>query len=121
MSRIRKGRLRRSGGMIDDDSNPMEGAINIVDAMLVFACGLMLSLVVYWNVDLRAGMMPVTQGKEVSGAEALQEQMDEQTDGGEGFEEIGKVYRDPATGKLYLAETGAPTDAEPSAEAGDER
>jgi hypothetical protein len=107
MSRIRRGKLRRSGGMIDDDVNPMEGAVNIVDAMLVFACGLMLSLVVYWNVDLRGGdMTPVSQGAEVSGAEALQEQIDGSAEYGSGFEEVGKVYRDPTTGKLYLAEDG---------------
>jgi hypothetical protein len=113
MSRIRRGKLRRSGSMIDDDVNPMEVAVNIVDAMLVFACGLMLSLVVYWNVDLSGGgMTPVSQGTEVPEAEVLQEQMESSSESGSGFEEVGKVYRDPATGKLYLAENGGGQPAE---------
>jgi hypothetical protein len=35
-----------------DEANPLEGAINIVDAMLVFACGLMLALVIRWKSKL---------------------------------------------------------------------
>jgi hypothetical protein len=83
----------------------MEGAVNIVDAMLVFACGLMLSLVIFWNVDLRnEDMKPVGIGEDVSQAEDIQKSMNEQNPDNAQYEEIGKVYRDPATGKLYMAE-----------------
>jgi hypothetical protein len=76
----------------------------------------MLSLVIYWNVDLSGGgMTPVSQGAEVSDAEALQEQMESSSESGSGFEEVGKVYRDPATGKLYLAENGEGQPAEADA------
>jgi hypothetical protein len=91
--------------MTEEDINPMEGAINIVDAMLVFACGLMLSLVIYWNVDLRSdGMIPVSQAQagmqnEVGSGVGT---VDEAKSGD--FEEVGKVYRDPTTGNLYMSE-----------------
>jgi hypothetical protein len=92
--------------MLDEDVNPMEGAINIVDAMLVFACGLMLSLVIYWNVDLRTNeMIPVTQGLSVEATEEMAESIGGDSEGESSYEEVGKVYRDPVTGKLYLAET----------------
>jgi hypothetical protein len=98
--------------MLEEDVNPMEGAINIVDAMLVFACGLMLSLVIYWNVDLRTNdMIPVTQGQEVLDPQEMQEGMQGDAAGESAYEEVGKVYRDPTTGKLYLAETGAEENA----------
>ena len=109
MSRIKKGRLRKNRNLFrDDNMNPMEGTINIVDAMLVFACGLMLSLVIYWNVDLRSGdLTPVSQGAEVSSAEQLENRINEDPAEAGGLEEVGKVYRDPVTGKLYLAESEA--------------
>jgi len=43
--------LRRNSRWRHEEINPLEGAINIVDAMLVFACGLMLALAINWNVD----------------------------------------------------------------------
>lgn len=46
---LRRNIRRRS---MPEDVSPLEGSVNIVDAMLVFACGLMLSLVMHWNVDL---------------------------------------------------------------------
>ncbi|MDR0519306.1 MAG: DUF2149 domain-containing protein [Clostridiales Family XIII bacterium] len=97
----------------EDDVNPMEGAINIVDAFLVFAVGLMLSLVIYWNVDLRtsAGMTPVSEGAAVSGDE-MQGGENGQGGGTDEYEKIGQVYRDPATGKLYLMEDGADSGTE---------
>jgi len=106
MSRIKRGRLRRGFGLIDDDVNPMEGAINIVDAMLVFACGLMLSLVIFWNVDLKSGMKPVTQGPKIDTTNEIEHKLDNTTSGS-GYQEVGKVYRDPATGQLYLAENNS--------------
>jgi hypothetical protein len=103
---LRQGRFRQRRRLTDDDENPMEGAINIVDAMLVFACGLMLSLVIYWNVDLRSNdMIPVKQGAEAVSAEEIAGQEGEGTPEDGGFIEVGKVYRDPETGKLYLAES----------------
>ncbi|MDR1043150.1 MAG: hypothetical protein LBL54_04515 [Clostridiales Family XIII bacterium] len=97
-------RFSRTPVFQEDDVNPMEGAINIVDAFLVFAVGLMLSLVIYWNVDLRtsAGMMPVSEGaavtnEDLAGADGAYGGEDE-------YERIGQVYRDPETGKLYLME-----------------
>ena len=49
--RIRnKGRLRRSRS--SENFSPMDGLGNMADAMLVFACGLILALIMSWNVDV---------------------------------------------------------------------
>jgi hypothetical protein len=105
---MQRNRLRQKNKFFEEaeEINPMEGAVNIVDAMLVFACGLMLSLVIFWNVDLRnEDMKPVSVGADASQlSEELQNNMDEENPTGTQYEEVGKVYRDPATGKLYLAE-----------------
>ena len=42
--------LRRK--KVHQDENPLEMMANLMDVMLVFACGLMLALIVNWNVDL---------------------------------------------------------------------
>lgn len=75
---------------------------NIGDVMLVFACGLMVALVVAWNVDL-------SRFTQVEAGEELQQDdvttMTEQLYGeGNAFVEMGTVYQDPNTGKYYLVE-----------------
>lgn len=93
-----------------EEVNPLEGSINIVDAMLVFACGLMLALVIHWNVDLAgeqtgaAGRESVslTQGQDVSQTPEIRQNLIETQGQGQLYQRVGTVYRDPATGKLFM-------------------
>ena len=87
----------------------MEGVVNIVDAMLVFACGLMLALAVYWNIDLGpvGERINVSRGREVTEAPKIREDLIETRDRGKLYQKIGTVYKDPETGQLFmLTETG---------------
>ena len=85
------------------EEDPMSGLANLADCMLVLACGLMVALVVAWNVDL-------TQVTEVSKTDATQEisdldtMTDESQSGGSAYIDMGRVYQDPETGKLYMIE-----------------
>ena len=75
---------------------------NIGDIMLVFACGLMVALVVAWNVDL-GKFTEVQMDQEIQQDDI--EQITEQLYGeGNAFVEKGTVYQDPVTGKYYLVE-----------------
>ncbi len=75
---------------------------NIGDIMLVFACGLMVALVVAWNVDL-GKFTQVQMDQEIQQDDI--EQITEQLYGeGNAFVEKGTVYQDPVTGKYYLVE-----------------
>jgi hypothetical protein len=87
----------------------MEGAVNIVDAMLVFACGLMLSLVIYWNVDIQnREFVPMDQGQMTEFEdESVSDEIKESIDGAGQYQKMGTVYVDPVSGKMYLA-TDAP-------------
>ena len=86
MSRIKRGRLHKSQSL-REDVNPMESVVNIVDAMLVFACGLMLSLVIYWNVDFQSNnMVSVTPGDEFISEGELNEHMAQSPEGDTGYE-----------------------------------
>lgn len=98
-----KSSFRRGRGK--EEVDPMSLMSNIGDVMLVFACGLMVALVVAWNVDL-SKFQQVEADKELSqdDVSTIEDQL-----GGEGnsFVDVGKVYQDPATGKYYLVEEGA--------------
>jgi hypothetical protein len=75
-----------------------------VDAMLVFACGLMLALAVYWNIDLGpiGERVNLNRGREVTQTPGLRDDLIETRDQGKLYEKIGTVYKDPATGKLFM-------------------
>lgn len=88
----------------DDDFSPMEGVGNMADAMLVFACGILLALIVSWNVEISEyGEINRDAGIKYE-VEDIGEGAEETIDPAEGLEEMGKVYRDPKTGKYYVIE-----------------
>lgn len=90
--------------MNNEEGNPLEGAINIVDAMLVFACGLMLALVINWNVDLTRGRerVDLQRGQELSQDTDIRNDLIETEGQGQLYEKVGTVYQDPASGKLFM-------------------
>ncbi len=99
------GGLRRGRRLwTPEDGNPLEGAINIVDAMLVFACGLMLALVIHWNVDLEQvrERVDLNRGQEVTQDQVVRDNLTETREQGGLFERMGTVYKDPATGRLFM-------------------
>ena len=96
--------LRNSGlrsGIVKawrQDANPMESVANLVDVMLVFACGLMIAILLHWNVDLR---------QEVVSSEDLVEigSFQEAVENGvltDDLDSRGVAYEDPETGKIYI-------------------
>ena len=56
---------------VDPSPEPMAGITNLVDAMLVFACGLMLAIVTYWNIDL-PNIQQVLMQKEMTEVEDIE-------------------------------------------------
>ncbi len=71
---------RRGRGSSKPAVNPMESVGNLVDIMLVFICGLMIAIIMFWNVDL-------------DNLQARQE---------DSYQDMGQVYQDPETGKIYV-------------------
>jgi hypothetical protein len=88
----------------NEEVDPLQGAINIVDAMLVFACGLMLSVIIHWNVDLgeTGGRVDMNQGREVTQDQNIRDDLAKSQDKGQLYEKMGTVYKDPATGKMFM-------------------
>lgn len=90
-------RLSRRYEEEDENSNPLESLTNLSDVMLVFACGLMVALVISLNVDVSRLNEAVIEYKDNSGGKATVEESE-----GLSMEELGTIYRDPKTGKTYI-------------------
>ena len=84
-----------------EDADPRVGLVNLADVMLVFACGLMLALVTYWNLDV-SKMTEVVQADDMTEVEGIEDLADQMGSGGSAFHELGMVYEDPMTGKMYM-------------------
>ena len=106
----RKQRRRRAS---DDDIDPMAGTTNLVDAMLVLALGFLIFVVISWNMQSvifsdmsqdqkQAVMESMKQVSEVTQGQELNDTPDTSQSSGQGFTELGKVYKDPSSGKLIM-------------------
>ena len=104
-----KGRKRFSEG----EEDPMAGTSNLVDAMLVIAVGLLIFVVISWNMQSVVFQNQDQQQAiddsspdvtEVAEGQVLNETPDTSNSSGQGYTEMGKVYKDPATGKLIMVE-----------------
>ena len=87
-----------------EDINPMDGIANLVDAMLVLAVGIMLALIMNWNVDIGTSdkLIQKDNAQELEQVNDLSEDQTEDVTSDDGLQEMGKVYKDPKTGKLYM-------------------
>ncbi len=100
-------RLRSRGGRRNSDAaqdvNPMDSVSNLADAMLVLAVGIMLALIINWNVDIT----PTDSSDQTEESEKTQlgqddmTETDDQTLTQENMSKIGDIYYDEATGTYY--------------------
>lgn len=81
---MRRSYIRSSRKKTRQSINPMESVVNLIDIMLIFACGLMISIVSLWHVDLNAN--PTSNQ-------------------GNSYQNMGQVYEDPVTHKMYIIKT----------------
>lgn len=99
----------------DEELDPSSGLANLADCMLVLACGLMVALVVAWNIDITTvtEVVPTPDAQEISDIESITGDLES---GGSAYIDMGKVYQDPETGKLFMVESS--DEAEEQGEAG---
>jgi len=110
--RLKRSRLR------EEEADPLSGVANLLDIMMVFACGLMIALVLSWNLqniiftrldpqEKRHLLQSIQKIIDVEQGKELEEIPQIEKGGGSGYQEMGTVYRDAKTGKLIMIETGA--------------
>ena len=106
MSR-RKGRInhRLSGGSSlrgGEDVNPMNYISNLSDAMLVLAMGIMVALVLHWNVDLESKKEEAQQQQEQQAVSFQDDELESQEKVPENATQAGQVFYDSATDTYYI-------------------
>ncbi len=106
--------LRRKRRLLSDhDEDPMAGSANLVDAMLVLAVGFLIFLVVSWNMqnvvfadsspeEKQQTMQAMKKAAEVQMGKEMNETPQTSSGSGQGYVEMGTVYKDPNTGKLIM-------------------
>ena len=90
----------------DDASvNPMDSISNLADAMLVLAVGIMLALIINWNVDITAPKTAQPAAPVPFDESELTEAPDgaEVLEGGE-LQEMGTVYYDAENNTYYIVQ-----------------
>ena len=83
---------------LDDD--PMSSMGNLMDVMLVFACGLMIALIAHYDVDFSPN--EVTKDDATKTTLDVEQVTTDSFASEDALLEIGTVYRDPDTGELYI-------------------
>ena len=111
-------KLNRKTAFEEEEEDPMTGVANLVDAMLVIAVGLLVFLVISWNMQAivfkfnedinpeqrQDAINAMKQVTEIDQGKQLNETPDVSSSSGEGYSELGKVYKDSNTGKLIMIE-----------------
>lgn len=100
--------LRKRKRFSDDEDDPMSGISNLSDAMLVLALGFLIFAIMALQVN--PDMMAKTQesqaqksasqvstGDDFNNNQSASSSMEQS-----GYSEVGKVYKDPETGKLVM-------------------
>ena len=95
---FRQSRFRRRDD-IAEDVNPSAYIVNLADCMLVLACGFMVALMVFWNIDIANVEELKKESLEQVNPEEI---LDEIQGGGSYYVEAGTVYQDPNTGELWM-------------------
>ena len=92
-----------------DDEDPRASLVNLVDVMLVFACGLLAAL-------SAGGQAMIKPAKELERGREIAAPPSVSGNAGSGYQSVGQVYRDEKTGKLLLIEQANPSGpSQPSA------
>jgi hypothetical protein len=103
MSAPARGRLRLyrhlDARFDQSDEDPRASLVNLVDVMLVFACGLIAAIA--GTQGALKTPKPVEKGRQI------EQPASGVTQDGSGYDRVGEVYRDPKTGKLVLIEPAA--------------
>lgn len=102
----RNGSGRLSGGTGFDrreQIDPMATVANLVDAMLVLAVGIMLALIVSWNLNISEnGQVSDNAKREDALTDFTEEDITDTEVPEEHLEKQGTVYYDPETDKYYI-------------------
>ncbi len=97
---LSRGRILTKRANYREDISPMESMVNLVDVMLVFICGLLISIIIFRNINVK-NMMFILDQKElvkVENPEVLSGQLKDIS----ASDDMGSAVMDPRTGNIYV-------------------
>lgn len=100
-------RRRRRNFAVAEDVNPMNFLVNLSDVMLILAVGIMLALILHWNVEIER----TDAGSEAEDSDTVtfsDDDLKSEETMPEDMEKKGEVYYDAESGKYYIVEGGGP-------------
>lgn len=108
-------RRRRRLSSSSEEIDPMVYAVNMVDCMLVLAVGFLIFTVMSMGLQSivfsdatpqqkQEMIKTVAQTVQVQQGQELNEKPQTSSGSGSGYAEMGKVYKDPSTGKLIMVQ-----------------
>jgi hypothetical protein len=103
MATVRSKELQVTSLLDDEraDTDPMSSMGNLMDVMLVFACGIIIALVAHYGVDLTNSNPDLARAEKLDG-ELTSVAEEGFTSSNATFTELGVVYQDNVTGELYV-------------------
>jgi len=100
---LNRGRLIGKRNTNREDISPMESLVNLTDMMLVFICGLLISIIIFWNVDMDNIVIIYDESQlvKIENPEELTQEMELNISSGE----LGTAVLDPDTGEIFVIDT----------------
>ena len=102
-SSARNRRRNRRSYINSEDVNPMNYLANLSDVMLILAVGIMLALILHWNVEIETTDVENQAEDAVTFSE---DDLKSQENLPENMEKKGDVYYDAESGTYYIVEGG---------------
>lgn len=99
---LNRGRILAKRAGYREEISPMESMVNLVDVMLVFICGLLISIIIYWNINMD-NLVVILDQEELVQIENPEE-LTEQIKGISSNDDVGAAVMDPKTGNIYVVE-----------------
>jgi hypothetical protein len=96
----RRGRIHKKNTRIREEISPMESMVNLVDVMLVFICGLLISIIAYWNIDMD-NLVTIINQQQMVRIDDPQE-ITEHMGAFDGYSDVGSAILDPKSGDVYV-------------------
>lgn len=97
---LNRGRILSKRAQYREEISPMESMVNLVDVMLVFICGLLISIIIFWNINM-GNLVVILDQKQLIKIDN-QEELTEQMKGISSNDDVGAAVLDPRTGNLYV-------------------
>lgn len=108
---------RRRNLSSEDEIDPMAYAVNMVDCMLVLAVGFLIFSIMSMGLqsvvfsqaspqEKQQMIQAIQQTVQVQQGQQLNQTPQSSPGSGQGYQEMGKVYKDPTTGKMIMVGGG---------------